>query len=196
VESWGKSVVSTTGTASAKTVRQGRPQLFQEYKGGHYSSSRVTRMCWETWLVVVVQSPSHVQLFATPRTAARQASLFLTISQSLPKFMSIASVMSSSHLIFWCHLLFLPSIFPSIRDFSNESAVCIRGPKYWSISFSISPCKSIQGWFSLRLTGLIYLLSKGLSGVFSSTIVWRQFFGTLPSLRSRSHNHTWPLGRP
>ena len=99
MESWGKSVVSTTGTASAKTVRQGRPQLFQEYKGGHYSSSRVTRMCWETWLVVVVQSPSHVQLFATPRTAARQASLFLTISQSLPKFMSIASVMSSSHLI-------------------------------------------------------------------------------------------------
>ena len=126
MESWGKSVVSTTGTASAKAVRQGRPQLFQEYKVGHYGSSRVTRMCWETWLVIVVQSPSYVQLFATPRTAARQASLFLTISQSLPKFISIASVMSSSHLIFWCRLLFLPSIFPSIRDFSNESAVCIR----------------------------------------------------------------------
>ena len=77
-------------------------------------------------LAVVVQSPSHVRLFATPWTAACQASLPLTISQSLPKFMSIASVMPSSHLILWCPLLLLPSIFPSIRDFSNELAVHIR----------------------------------------------------------------------
>ena len=74
----------------------------------------------------VVQSLSHARLFATPQTAARQASLSLTISQSLPKFMSIASVMPSSHHILRCSLLLLPSIFPSIRVFSNKSAVCIR----------------------------------------------------------------------
>ena len=105
--------------------------------------------------VVIVQSPSHVQLFATPLTAARQASLSLTISWSLPEFMSIASVMPSSHLILWLPLLLLPSIFSSIRDFSNESAVCIRWPNYWS--FSISPSnegrkKSIQDWFPWRLS--------------------------------------------
>ena len=104
-------------------------------------------------------------------TTACQASLPLTISQSLPKFMSIASVMPSSHLNLWHPFLLLPSIFPSIRGFSNESAVRIRWPKYRSFRFSIRPSMSIQGWFSLRLTGLISLLLKGLSGVFSSTTV-------------------------
>ena len=133
---------------------------------------------------------------ATPWTAAYQASLSLTISQSLPKFMSIASVMPSSHLILWCPLLLLPSIFPNIRDFSHELAVRIRWPKYSSFSFSISPSKECLGWFSLRLTGLISLLSKEFSGVFSSSTVWsHQFFGVLPSLWSSSHNRTWPLGR-
>ena len=100
------------------------------------------------------------------------------------------------HLIFW-HPLLLPSIFPSIRDFSSELAVCIRWPKYWSFSFSISPSMSIQGWFPLRLTGLISYLSKGPSGIFSSITVQRnQLFGILPSLRPSSHNCTWPLGRP
>ena len=89
-----------------------------------------------------------------PWAAAHQASLSLAISQSLPKFMSIASMMSSSHLILWCPVL-LPSIFPSIRVFSNESAVYIRWPKYWSLaSASVLPL-SIQGWFPLGLTGLI-----------------------------------------
>ena len=74
-------------------------------------------------------------------TETHQASLSLTISRSLPKFMSIASVMRSSHLTLWCLLLLLPSIFPRIKDFSNESAVHIRWPKYWSFSFSISPSK-------------------------------------------------------
>ena len=87
---------------------------------------------------VVVQYFSHVQLFMTLWTAALQATLYLTIFRSLPKFMSIASMMPFSHLIFWCPLL-LPSIFPSIRVFSNESAVYIRWPKYGSFSFSISP---------------------------------------------------------
>ena len=81
--------------------------------------------------ILVVQSPSHVWLFATTWTTTSQASLFLTISWSLPKFMSIASVMPSSHLILWHPLLVLPSIFASIRDFSKESTVHIRWPKYW-----------------------------------------------------------------
>ena len=125
-----------------------------------------------------------------------QASLSLTISQSLPKLMS-ALVMPSSHLILWCPLLFLSSIFPSIRVFFSELALHIRWPKYWSFSFSISPPMSIQGWFPLRLTSLISLVSKGLSGIFSNTTVWRhQFFNTPPSLWFSSHNHTWPLGKP
>ena len=139
-----------------------------------------------------VQLLSHVRLFATPWTAAPQASLSITNSQSLLKLMSIDSVMSSNHLIF-CHpLLLLPSIFPSIRVFSNESALHIRWPKYWSVSF-ILPV-NIQGWFPLGLTSLISLLSKGLSRVFSNTTVWKhQFFGAQPSLWSNSHIHTWLL---
>ena len=86
----------------------------------------------------VTQLPSHVQLFVTPWTAAPQASRSFTISWSLLKLMFSESVMPSSHLILW-HPLLLPSIFPSIRDYSSESAVCIRWPTYWSFSFSISP---------------------------------------------------------
>ena len=102
-------------------------------------------------IVVVVQSPSHVWLFVTPWTAACQTSLSLTISQSLPKFMSIASVMPSSHLILWCPLFLLPSVFPSIRDFSNESPVRIKWPKSWSFSFSISPSNEYSGLISLEI---------------------------------------------
>ena len=98
----------------------------------------------------VIQSPSHVQFFATPWTAAHQASLSLTISQSLSKFMFIASVMPSSLLILVHILLLLPSIFPSIRDFSNESSVCIRWPKYWSFSFSISLSNEYSELISLK----------------------------------------------
>ena len=86
-----------------------------------------------------VQSLSYVQLFATPWTTARQASLSVTNSQSLLKLMSIESEMPFNHLIHYHPLLFPPSIFPSIRVFSNESVLCIRWPKYWSFSFSISP---------------------------------------------------------
>ena len=94
------------------------------------------------------QSFSCVQLFVTPRTAAHQASLSITNSQSLLKLMSIKSVMPSNHLIF-CHPLFrLPSIFPSIRVFSNESVLCIRWPKYRSFTFSISPSSEYSGLIS------------------------------------------------
>ena len=88
-----------------------------------------------------VQELSCVRLFATPWAAACQASLSITNSQSLLKLMSIKSVMPSNHLIFCCPLILLPSIFPRIRVFSNESVLCIRWPKYWSFSFNISPSK-------------------------------------------------------
>ena len=89
----------------------------------------------ETIVVAVRQSPSSVWPSAVPRTAAHQASLPLTISRSLPKFMSNGSVTSPSHRTLWLPLLLLPSTFPSIRDFSNEWSVCIRWAKYWSFSF-------------------------------------------------------------
>ena len=98
-----------------------------------------------------VQSLSHVWLFATPWTTACQASLYITKSQSLPKPMSIELVMPSNHLILCRPFLFLPSIFPSIRVFSNESALCIRWPKYWSFSFSISPSSEHPGLISFRM---------------------------------------------
>ena len=100
-----------------------------------------------------VQLLSHVQLFATPWTSARQASLSITNSQGLPKLMSIESVMPSSHLILYHPLLLLPSIFPSIRVFSNESALCIRWLKFWSFSFNISPSSEHSGLISFRRTG-------------------------------------------
>ena len=106
---------------------------------------------------------------ATPWTAAHQASLSITNSQSLLKLMSIELVMPSSHLVVRCPRLFLPPIFPSIKVFSNESALPIRWSKYWS--FSISPSNEYAVLIFLGLTGLISLLSKGLSRVFSNTSV-------------------------
>ena len=148
----------------------------------------------------VAQLLSHVQLFATPWTAAFQASLSFTISQSLPKLMPIESVKPSNHLVL-CSPLFLPSIFPSIKIFSDELALHIRWPKYWSFSFSFSfsPSNEYSGldWFPLGLSGLISLQSKGLSGVFSSTAVQKyQFFGTQPSLWSNSYIHARQMEKP
>ena len=123
----------------------------------------------------VVQSLRHVQLSATPQTAAHQTPLYFTASWSLLKLMSIESVTPSNHLLLCPLLLFLPSIFPIFRVFSNESALYIREPKYWS--FSISPSNDVQHWFPLGWTGWISLLSKGLSRVFSNTTVQKhQFF--------------------
>ena len=138
-------------------------------------------------LLAVVQSVSCVQFFMTPWAAARQVSLSFTISQSLLRFLSIESMIPSNQLIL-CSLLC--SVFPSFSVFSNESAFQIRWPKYWSFTFN----PNIQGWFSLGLTGLISLLSKELSRVFSSTTVWKhQFLGTQPSLWSNSHICIWLL---
>ena len=140
------------------------------------------------------QSLSHVWLFVTPWIAARQTSLSITNSQSLPKLVSIESMMPSSHLIL-CHpLLLLPPIPPSIRVFSSESTRCMRWPKYWiSASASVLPMNT-QDWFPLGWTGWISLHSKGLSRVFSNTTVQKhQFFGAQLFSQSNSHIHTWPL---
>ena len=130
-----------------------------------------------------VQSLSHVQLFATPRTAVHQASLSITNSWSLLKLMSIESVMPSNHLIL-CHpLLLLPSIFPTIRVFSSESVLRIRWPKYWSFSFSISPSSEYSDLISPKIDWVDLLQSKGLSRVLSKTTVqMHQFLSAQISL--------------
>ena len=140
---------------------------------------------------ISVQSLSSVQLFVTPLIAACQATLSITNSQSLLKLMSIRLIMPSNHLIH-CHpLLFLPSIFSSIRVFSNESALHIRWPKYWSFSISLS--MNIQGWLPLGLTGLISWKSKGLLRIVPNTLQKHQFFSAQIFLWSNSHIHTWLL---
>ena len=101
------------------------------------------------------------QLFASPWTAAHQASLSITNFYSLLKLMSIESVMPSNHLIFCYPLLFLPSIFPSIRVFSNESVLCIKWPKYWSFRFSISPSNEHPGLISFKMDWLDLLAVQG-----------------------------------
>ena len=110
---------------------------------------------------LVVQLLSCAQLFAVPWTEAHQASLSFTLSQSLRKLMSIKSMMPSNHLILCCPLLLLPSIFPSIRVLSNESALRIRWPKYWSFSFSISPSNEYSGLISFRMDWLDLLAVQG-----------------------------------
>ena len=145
-----------------------------------------------------VQSLSRVRLFATPWITARQASLSITNCRSLLKPMSIESVMPSSHLIL-CHpLLLLPPIPPSIRVFSNESALCMRWPKYWSFSFSISPSNEHLGLISFRMDWLDLLGVQGLSRVFFNTTVQKhQFFSTqllhsptLTSIHDHWKNHS------
>ena len=132
-------------------------------------------------VVVIVQSLSHVQLFSTPWTAAGQASLSFSVSRSMLKLTSIELVMISNHLIL-CHLLLLlPSIFPSIRVFSNELALHTRWPKHWSFSFSISPSDEYSGLISCRIDWLGLL---GLSRVSSNTTVQKHQFGTQLSLWS------------
>ena len=143
-------------------------------------------------VIAAVHLLSSVQFFETPWTAAHQAPLSFTITWSLLKLMSIELVIASNHLILCRPLLLLPSIFPSIRVFSNESALPIRWPKYWSFSFSIIvlPMTS-QDWLALGLTGWISLQSKQLSIVFSNTTVQKyQFFDAQPSFWSNSHIHT------
>ena len=138
------------------------------------------------WYVVFVQLLSHVQLFVTPWTAAHQASLSFPISQSLFKLMCIESVMPSNHLILCSPLLLLASIFPSFRVFSNESALHIRWPKYWSFSFSINPSNEYSGFISFRINWFDLLAVqrtlKSLLKQHSSkvSILWRSAFMVQP----------------
>ena len=140
--------------------------------------------------LVVAQSLSHVQLFVTPWTAAHQASLFFSISWSLLKLMYTESVRPSNPLVLCRPLLLLPSVFPSIWVFSNESALCIRYQcQSLGASAPVLPM-NIQGCFSLGWTGWISLQSKGLSRIFSNTTVQKhQFFNAQSSLWSKSHIH-------
>ena len=143
-----------------------------------------------------VQSLSHVWLFLTPWITACQVPLSITNSWSSLKLMSIKSVMPSSHLIL-CHpLLLLPPIPPSIRVFSNESTLCMRWPKYWSFSFSISPSNEHPGLISFRMDWLDLLAVQGtLRSLLQhhsskASILRRSAFFTV------SHIHTWPLEKP
>ena len=144
----------------------------------------------KTYQFSSVQSFSHVQIFATPYTTACHTSLSITNSRSLTKPMSTESVMPSNHLIICHSLLLLPSISPNIRVYSNESALHIRWPKYWRLSFNISPSNEHSGLISFRMDQWTFFQSKGLSWVFSSTTVQKhQFFGSQLSLESNCHIH-------
>ena len=134
------------------------PRSFTGVLLGYTSIHMIIKQNNLQWFVGI-QSLRPVRLFATPWTAAFQASLSLTISQSLPKSMSTESMMTSNHLILCCPLL--PSIFPSIRVFSNEWAHCIRWPKYWSFSFSISLSNEYSGLMSFRMEWLDLLAVQG-----------------------------------
>ena len=114
----------------------------------------LVQFCSDQWL-------SHVWLFATPWTTARQISLSITNSQSLLKLMCIESVMPSNHLFLCCPLLLLPSVFPSTRVFSNESVLQIKRPKYWSFSFSLSPSNEYSGLISFTMNWLDLLAVQG-----------------------------------
>ena len=148
----------------------------------------------EVWTHSVHFSHSVVSDSVTPGTAARQASLSIANSRSWLKFMSIKLVMPSDHLIL-CHpLLLLPSIFSSSSVFSNQLALHIRCPKYWSFNFSISPSNEYLGLISFWIEWFDLLAVQGLSRVFSNITVWKhQFFGARPSLWSNSHIRTWLL---
>jgi len=157
--------------------------------------------CYDSVQFSLVQSLSRVRLFVTPWTAACQASLSISNSRSLLKFMSIKSVMPSNHLIL-CRLLpFLPSIFPSIRVFSNESVLRIRWPKYWSFSFSISPSNEHSGLISFRMDWLDLL---GVQGTLkssptpqfksiNSSVLSFLYSQTLTSIHDYWNCYDWPV---
>ena len=154
------------------------------------------RSCYKILQFSSVQLLSHFWLIAIPQTAACQASLSITNSQSLCKLMSIELVMPSNHLILWCPLL-LPSILPSVGSF-QMSQFFKSGGQIIGVSASTSVLPMyIQDWFPLGWSGWISLQSKGLSRVFSNTRVQKhQFFCAQLSSQSNSHIHTWPLEQP
>ena len=184
MRSWGQVLPHQVLTCQAhnRVTLGADPPAPVEPAGDSASSDALTSASWKTlsqnhlvkrflnsWLTKrvqfsSVQSLSHVRLFAIPWTAAHQASLSITNSWSPPKPMSIESLIPSNHLILCRPFLLLPSIFPSIRVFSNESALSLRWPKYWSFSFNISPSNEHPGLISFRMDWLdLPWESKGLS---------------------------------
>ena len=142
-----------------------------------------------------VELLSRVRHFATPWTAARQA--YLSITSFWPTPMSIDSMMPSNHLIFCSPLLLLLSVFPSFRVFSNDSALGIRWPKYWSFSLNISPSKEHQGQISFRMDWLDFpAVQRTLKSLLQHHSLKHQFFSAQLSSQSNSHIHTWPLEKP
>ena len=147
-------------------------------------------------MLLVVQLLSPVLLFVTSWTAACQASLSSTVSQSLLKFMSIESVLLSSHLILCCSLLLLPSIFPSIRVFSNESSLRIRWPRYWGFSFTDSLSNELSGLISFRIDWFDLLAVQGtLKSLLQHHSSKASLFSTQPPLWSNSHIGTMTTGK-
>ena len=160
--------------------------LYREYCCLHFMD-QATELCQAT---LVVQSQWYLTL-CHPCTAAHQVSLSFTISQSLLKLMSTESVMPSNHLILCRPLLLLPSIFPSIRVFSNELALCIRWPKYWSFSFSIRLSNEYSELTSLKIDWFDLPAVQGiLKSLLQHHSLKHQFFGIELSLWSNSHIHT------
>ena len=151
---------------------------------------------WDFISLIAVQLLRGVWLFATPWTAVCQASLSFTISQSLLKFTPIEWVMLSNHLILCCPLLLCLQYFPASQSFPMSQLFTSGSQNIGASALASVLPMIIQGWFPLGLIGLISLLSKGLSRVFSSTTVWEtQFIGAQPSLYS-SHISTWLLEKP
>ena len=144
-----------------RTAYWQRHDFVQEKKGGPFGT---IKGLWRKSTILIVNqfsSLSHVQLPVIPWTAAHQVSLSITNTQSLPKLMSIESVMPSNHLILCCPILLLPSVFPNIRIFSNELALRVRWPKYWSFSFNISPSNEHPGLISFQMDWLDLLAVQG-----------------------------------
>ena len=179
------------GQEATVRTEDGTEDWFQIGKGVRQSC--ILSPCFSS-----LQSLSRVWLFATPWTAARQASLSITNSQSLPKPMSIESVMPSNHLILCRPLLLLPSIFPSIRVFWSESSLCIRWPKYWSFSFNTSPSNEHPGLISFRMDWSDLLAVQGTLKSFlqhhssKASILWCSafFIVQLSSIHDHWKNHS------
>ena len=174
--------------------------VFYSHKFQKFHNTKVILTRGRLWIFLVqfssVQPLSHVRLWdpmdcSTPGLSVHYQLLELTQTH-------VIELMMPSNRLILCHpLLLLPSIFTSIRVFSNESVLCIRWPKYWSFSFSISPSNEHPDWSPLGWTGWISLLSKRLSRVFSNATVQKhQFLGAQFSLWSKSHGHTWLLEKP
>ena len=180
IPGWGTKISRVAGQLSLRTTRKS-PRAKTKTQCNQKKKESLGPVL-ETYQFSSGQSLSHVRLFATIWTAACQACLSITNSQSLPKLMSIESVTPSNHLIL-CLPLIPPSIFPSIRVYSSESVLPIRWPKYWSFSFSISPSNEHSGLISFRMDWLDLLAVKGLSTAFSNSTESKQVCGngSLPS---------------